>query len=600
MRTPLVYATLIVAARDRAARGDGGRPGRVLRSRSRCPTRWRSLASMLVALTLTPALSLLLFARPPAGGGPAASWRATRAAASRRALARLVRRPGRRSSPRAPRGRGPRAIPFARHALVPSFKDRDVSSASRREPGTSLPRDDRDRGAREPRAARRPRRRQRRRHVGRAVAGDAGGRRTRASLGQHRPGRRLRPNAADRATRGPRRRPRSRRRLREQRSATSARCRRRRTRRAQPRRADRQPTSRIVVRVYGQDPAILRREAERVRGSSRGSTASSTPQAERRVTQPSVEIEVDLARGAALRGQARRRASRGGDAAAGHPGRQHLPGPEGLRRRRAGRAGTRGERQRRPRPAHRPPGRRPRAPRRRRRRARSSDPGRDRARRRLAARRRQRGRRGRSAGRRAGRRRGSAWRGTAFPLEYHAEVVPDLLRRGRPARLPCSRSPRDRRLPAPAGGVRSWRLAALAFLALPVALSAAVVALLDGGELSLGTLSGCSRSTGCPSARWSWCAFQRLELEGADFGLAWSSAGRRTGSRRSSPPRRDGAGDAPVRDRRQPGGPRDRASHGPRRPRRAPDVDTGQPVCGPRRSICASAAACRRSRRRRS
>ena len=103
------------------------------------------------------------------------------------------------------------------------------------------------------------------------------------------------------------------------------------------------------------------------------------PRVELPPEQPSLEIEVDLAKAQALRHQARRRAPRGGHAAAGHPGRQRVRGAEGLRRDRPGRARDAPERDGRAQPADRPARRRPRALGRGRRRAWSSRPDRDRA-----------------------------------------------------------------------------------------------------------------------------------------------------------------------------------------------------------------------------
>ena len=72
--------------------------------------------------------------------------------------------------------------------------------------------------------------------------------------------------------------------------------------------------------------------------SCRGSTASSTRGSSCPPTQPNLEIEVDLAKARARGHQARRRAPRGGHAAAGHRGRQRVRGPEGLRGDREGHA----------------------------------------------------------------------------------------------------------------------------------------------------------------------------------------------------------------------------------------------------------------------
>jgi CzcA family heavy metal efflux pump len=52
----------------------------------------------------------------------------------------------------------------------------------------------------------------------------------------------------------------------------------------------------LVVRVYGQDPEVLRREADRVREIMSGVDGVEDPRVEQAVEQPTLEIEVDLAR----------------------------------------------------------------------------------------------------------------------------------------------------------------------------------------------------------------------------------------------------------------------------------------------------------------
>jgi Cu/Ag efflux pump CusA len=83
-------------------------------------------------------------------------------------------------------------------------------------------------------------------------------------------------------------------------------------------------------------------------------------------------------------------------------------------------------------------------------------------------------------------------RGLAFPLEYHAEVVRESSDLHASGHLPAL-------VVAAAVGIllllqaafSSWRLAALAFVLLPVAVVGGVlVAALDGGALSLGEIAG--------------------------------------------------------------------------------------------------------------
>ena len=92
----------------------------------------------------------------------------------------------------------------------------------------------------------------------------------------------------------------------------------------------------LVVRVFGQEQDVLRRQAERVRQL----VAQVDGVVDPRVAQPDDSAAGgDRGRprqGAALPDQAGRRASRGGGTAPGHHGRQRVRGPEGLRRDRAG------------------------------------------------------------------------------------------------------------------------------------------------------------------------------------------------------------------------------------------------------------------------
>ena len=60
----------------------------------------------------------------------------------------------------------------------------------------------------------------------------------------------------------------------------------------------------LVVRVFGQEQDILRRQAERVRQLVAGVDGVVDPRVAQPVTQPQVEIEVDLDKAAALPDQA--------------------------------------------------------------------------------------------------------------------------------------------------------------------------------------------------------------------------------------------------------------------------------------------------------
>ena len=179
----------------------------------------------------------------------------------------------------------------------------------------------------------------------------------------------------------------------------------------------------MVVRVYGKDLEVLGAKAAEVSRPSSTIDGVVDPRVERQPASPTLEIEVDLERGRARRGQAGRRAPHGGDPRAGHRGRQPLRGAEGVR----------GHRRRRARRAARastsvgnllvdtPSGGRsasatsPTSASRRRRRHRAEAASRAHRRRRRRRRARPR-RRGRATSR-------SASSGIEFPLEYHTEVL---------------------------------------------------------------------------------------------------------------------------------------------------------------------------------
>jgi CzcA family heavy metal efflux pump len=138
VRRPLGFATLIVLLAIVPVAVMAGRPGAFFEPLALAYA-LAVVASMLVALTVTPALMLLLFSRRPAGpesplvrrvGGPYL-----------RALSTFVRR-----SRRATLGTAAlvlaalAALPFLGVSLIPSFKDRDVLVRLDGEPGTSNPR----------------------------------------------------------------------------------------------------------------------------------------------------------------------------------------------------------------------------------------------------------------------------------------------------------------------------------------------------------------------------------------------------------------------------------------------------------------------------
>ena len=114
--------------------------------------------------------------------------------------------------------------------------------------------------------------------------------------------------------------------------------------------------------------------------------------------------------------------------------------------------------------------------------------------------------------------------GSVFPLEYHAEVLTETTGAEINSSLMLGAA-----LAAALGAFlllqaafRSWRLAALVFLALPVALlGGALAALADGAELSLGAALGLLALFGLAvsNAVMLVCRFQRLRMsEGEAFG----------------------------------------------------------------------------------
>jgi Cu/Ag efflux pump CusA len=138
VRSALLYATLILALAIVPAWFVDGLPGALLQPLA-TSYGLAVLASMLVALLVTPALSLILLARAPLSGGesPLVGWLQDRYG---RALAPLV------GSPRlgllaltVVAVLGMALLPFMRPSLVPAFKEPDVLIHLDAAPGTSRP-----------------------------------------------------------------------------------------------------------------------------------------------------------------------------------------------------------------------------------------------------------------------------------------------------------------------------------------------------------------------------------------------------------------------------------------------------------------------------
>ena len=90
----------------------------------------------------------------------------------------------------------------------------------------------------------------------------------------------------------------------------------------------------LAVRLFGQDPVVLGRPGRPGPAMlMAGVDGVVDPQIRHSRMQPTIEIEVDLEKAQQLGVTPGRRAPRRGHLVAGHPGRQRLRGPEGLRRR---------------------------------------------------------------------------------------------------------------------------------------------------------------------------------------------------------------------------------------------------------------------------
>jgi Cu/Ag efflux pump CusA len=244
------------------------------------------LASMLVALTVTPALSLLALSRAPLRRGepPLARWLQ---AGYRRALTPLLRTPGRAwlagAAAVALLLLGLALVPFLDRELAPSFKDTDLLIRLGGTPGTSHPEMTRvtAQASRELRAI--PGVRDVGAHVGRAVMSDQAVGvdaselwvsvdpegdydRTVAAIQEMVDGY---PGIDGELLTYPKQR--------IDQVLTG-------------------PGGGMVVRIYGQDLNVLRGKAEEVRRLMTGIDGAVDPQVERMVEEPTLEIEVDLAR----------------------------------------------------------------------------------------------------------------------------------------------------------------------------------------------------------------------------------------------------------------------------------------------------------------
>ena len=139
MRSPLAYATLIALLAVVPLAIMEGRPGAFFEPLALAYA-LAVAAAMLVALTLSPALSLMLFSRGSPGGRESPLLRPL-AARYLGALSRVVHRP--RAALIAAAAAvvvGLALLPLLGTSLIPSFKDRDLLVRLDGEPGTSNPR----------------------------------------------------------------------------------------------------------------------------------------------------------------------------------------------------------------------------------------------------------------------------------------------------------------------------------------------------------------------------------------------------------------------------------------------------------------------------
>jgi Cu/Ag efflux pump CusA len=299
MRSPLAYATLIALLAMVPVAIMEGRPGAFFEPLALAYA-LSVLAAALVALTLTPALTVMLLSRAPARDGDAPLLRRAAPVYSA-AFSRFVRRP--RTALIAAGAAvvvGLAVLPLLGTSLIPSFKDRDVLVRLDGKPGTSNPRMTGIATALSRQLRALPGVDNVGAHVGRAVTGDqivdvnsselwvsidsdADYDSTLASI-EDVVGR-TRGVERDVATYSAQR-------IREVGALTDG------DNPAQGNDLDvlTGADEPLVVRVYGQDLATLRREADRVQRIMSEVEGVVDPRVELPVTQPTIEIETDLDR----------------------------------------------------------------------------------------------------------------------------------------------------------------------------------------------------------------------------------------------------------------------------------------------------------------
>ncbi len=116
--------------------------------------------------------------------------------------------------------------------------------------------------------------------------------------------------------------------------------------------------SELVVRVYGEDSAVLTAKAVEVQRLMEGIDGLTAETVHQYPLKPTLQVEVDLVKAQRVQHQTGRRSTNGGDASRRHGGRQPVRAPESLRGRRLGRPGAPQQCAQRAEPAGRSTGRR--------------------------------------------------------------------------------------------------------------------------------------------------------------------------------------------------------------------------------------------------
>ena len=571
VRSPIVYATLIIVAAAIPVFMLQGLTGAFFRPLAMSYI-LAILASMAVALTVTPALALILLAKAPIEqhDSPVVSWlqRGYQAA-----LSRIVVHPSQAYAAAAVLLlAGIVVAPQLGQSLFPAFKERDLLMHWVSAPGTSVADMERttrrstaaagDPGRAQFRVAHRP---------GPARRGDRRGQ-PRRELGQRRPERRLHRDGRQ-GPGGRRNHPGF---YRDVQTYLDERIEEVLTGGKAP----------IIMRVFGDDQTVMKAKANEIEKLLRGIHGVVDPHVDLVGLVPQLEIDRGPRQGPGQGPQTRRRppGSRGPGRQRG--GRQRLHQGQDLQRRRLEHPGHPQRPDSPGQPAHRHALRRPRPARRRRRHQHQTHPERHRPRERLPQDRRQRRRQ----------RRG--------PRTVAAGINEQLAQRGIPAGLPRRshrRVPgaagrpephvhrRHRRrgghLPAAAAVLRQLAARRLVFLTLPFALVGGVLAVWTARASSRSARSSASSPSSASPPATASCSSATTAIwkKSKANPSAPARPPRRRGTPHPDPHDRPGhrPRPRPARHQRQPARPRNRIPHGRRHPRRPHHLDPAQPVRRP-------------------